>query len=169
MAAEADGMMVFAGQYASLDEAAEDFAALKTLKKMDFIGTYEAALFTKLEGGKVKIIDTDATERGAGAKVGAVTGAVLGIIFPPSLIASAAVGAGAGALVGNFMKSMKRSDLKELGELLDEGQAAIIFVGETTLEAGMRKLLKHVAKELKVQVDADADEMKRAIDAAVAE
>jgi len=165
--AEADGILVFAGQYANLDEATEDFMALKTLKSMDFIGKYEAALFTKTVEGKVKIIDTDATERGAGAKVGAVTGAVLGIIFPPSLLASAAVGAGAGALVGNFMTAMSRKDVKELGELLDDGQAGIVFIGETTLEAGMRKLLKHVAKEMKIQVDDQADEMKRAIDAAV--
>jgi len=165
--AEADGILVFAGQYANLDLATEDFMALKTLKSMDFIGKYEAALFTKTAEGKVKIIDTDATERGAGAKVGAVTGAVLGIIFPPSLLASAAVGAGAGALVGNFMTAMSRKDVKELGELLDDGEAGIVFIGETTLEAGMRKLLKHVAKEMKVQVDDQADEMKRAIDAAV--
>jgi len=165
--AEADGILVFAGQYANLDLATEDFIALKTLKSMDFIGKYEAALFTKTAEGKVKIIDTDATERGAGAKVGAVTGAVLGIIFPPSLLASAAVGAGAGALVGNFMTAMSRKDVKELGELLDDGEAGIVFIGETTLEAGMRKLLKHVAKEMKVQVDDQADEMKRAIDAAV--
>jgi hypothetical protein len=33
----------------------------------------------------------------------------------------------------------------------------------------MRKLLKRVAKEMKIAIDEDADEMKRAIDAAVAD
>jgi len=162
-----DGLIVFAGQYGDLELAKADFAALKELKRMDFVGTYEAALFTKTDEGSVKILDTDATQRGEAAKVGVVTGAILGVIFPPSLIATAAVGAGAGALVGNFMKTISRSDVKEIGEVLDAGQAGIIFVGEATLEAGMRKLLKGVAKELKVAVDEDADAMKAAIDEAL--
>jgi len=161
-----DGLIVFAGQYGDVELAKADFEALKELKRMDFVGVYEAALFTKTDDGSVKILDTDATQRGEAAKVGAVTGAVLGVIFPPSLLATAAFGAGAGALVGNFMKSISRSDVKEIGEVLDAGQAGIIFVGEATLEAGMRKLLKGVAKELKVAVDADAEDTKRAIDAA---
>ena len=67
------------------------------------------------------------------------------------------------------MKSMSRSDIKEIGELLDEGQAGIVFVGEATLEAGMRKLLKRVAKEVKIAIDEDAEDMKRAIDDAIAD
>jgi uncharacterized membrane protein len=167
--AESEGMIVFAGQYADLEEAKLDFEGLKELKHMDFVGNYEAALFTKTEDGKVKIVNTDATERTQGAKIGAVTGAVLAVIFPPSLLAGAAVGAGAGALVGNFTKVISRSDIKEIGEMLDTGQAGIVFIGEATLEAGMRKLLKRVAKEMKVQVDEDAEELKRAIDEAVAD
>jgi uncharacterized membrane protein len=103
--AESDGMIVFAGQYADLEEAQLDFDALKELKHMDFVGDYEAALFTKTDEGEVKIVNTDATSRTTGAKVGAVTGAVLAVIFPPSLLAGAAVGAGAGALAGNFTKA----------------------------------------------------------------
>lgn len=165
--AESEGIIVFAGMYTDLESAQADFDGLKALKKMDFVGDYEAALFTKTDEGKVKILNTDATDRTDGAKVGIVTGAVLGAIFPPSLLAGAAVGAAAGALAGNFMKSMSRSDIKEMGELLEAGQVAIVFVGEATLEEGMRKLLKNVAKELKVQIDEDAYAMKKAIDDAV--
>jgi len=165
--AESDGVIVFAGQYGDLEDAKLDFEALKELKHMDFVGEYEAALFTKSEDGKVKIINTDATSRTWGAKVGVVTGAVMGVIFPPSLVATAAVGAGAGALVGNFMKAMSRSDVKEIGEMLDAGQAGIVFVGEATLEAGMRKLLKRMAKEMKYAIDEDAYQTKKAIDEAV--
>lgn len=165
--ANADGMLVFAGQYEDLEGATEDFLALKGLKRMDFVGTYEAALFAKTEDGKVKIIDTDATDRTTGAKIGAVTGAVLGVIFPPSILVSAVAGAGAGALVGNLTKGMHRSDIKAIGEMLEAGQAGIVFVGETTLEAGMRKLLKRAAKDMKVAIDDDAKDMKRAIDEAL--
>lgn len=167
--AESEGMIVFAGLYNNVEDAELDFEGLKELKHMDFVGEYEAALFTKTDEGKVKVLNTDATERTKGAKAGVVTGAVLGLIFPPTILMGAAAGAGIGALLGNFMKTMSRKDIKEIGELLDEGQVGIIFVGEATLEAGMRKLLKRVAKEMKIAIDEDAEDMKRAIDAAVAE
>ena len=165
--AESEGLILYAAAYDSLDVAREDFEGIKFLKSEKFIGNYEAALFVKEEGGKVKIVNTDATERGWGAKVGIVTGAVLGIIFPPSILGMAALGGGIGAVLGNFMKGMKRSDIKEIGDMLDEGQAGIILVGEVTLEEGLDRLMKRAAKIAKKEVDAQAKEIKAAIDEAV--
>jgi FKBP-type peptidyl-prolyl cis-trans isomerase 2 len=56
---------------------------------------------------------------------------------------------------------MSRSDVKEFGDLIDEGEAALIVVGETTLQAALEKAVlkaeKQVAKELHVSVkDVDA-------------
>ena len=47
-----------------------------------------------------------------------------------------------------------RSDVKEFGDLIDAGQAALVIVGESTIEdaidkAGL-KAEKHAAKELNV-------------------
>jgi len=163
----ADGIVVFVGAYANLEDAEADFEGIKMLKAEKFLGDYEAALFTKEEGGKVKIVNTDATERGWGAKVGLVTGAVIGLIFPPSILGMGALGAGVGAVLGNFMKGMKRSDIEEVGNMLDEGQAGIILVGEVTIEEGMDRLMKRAAKVAKKEVDAQAKEIKDAIDEAV--
>jgi uncharacterized membrane protein len=162
-----DGIIVFVGAYASVEDAEADFEGIKLLKAEKFLGTYEAALFTKDEKGEVKILNTDATQRGWGAKVGLVTGAVVGLIFPPSIIGMAAAGAGVGAVAGNFMKGMKRDDIKMMGEMLDEGTAGIVMVGEATVEEGMDRLLKRAAKVAKKQVDADAEAIKKAIDEAV--
>ncbi len=117
--------------------------------------------------GDVKIIETDATERAWGAKAGAITGAVIGLVFPPSLLVAGAVGAGAGALAGNLMRGIKRKDIKEIGEMLDEGQAGVILVGFTTIEEGMDRLMKRAAKVMKQEVDAQAEELKAQIDEAV--
>ena len=164
--AEPEGMILYAAAYDSLDVAEMDFEGIKILKSEKFIGQYEAALFTKEEGGKVKIINTDATERTWGAKAGIVTGAVIGLIFPPSILGMAALGGGIGAVLGNFMKGMKRSDIKEVGDMLDEGQAGIVLVAEVTLEEGLDHLMKRAAKIAKKQVDAQAKEIKDAIDEA---
>jgi hypothetical protein len=49
---------------------------------------------------------------------------------------------------------MSRSDVKELGDLIDAGQAALLIVGESTIESAIDKAglkaQKHVAKELNV-------------------
>jgi uncharacterized membrane protein len=167
--AEADGMIVMVGQYASQDDAFADLDAIRMLKDEKFIGDFEAAVFEKQEGGKVKILDTVSTNRTWGAKAGLISGAVLGVIFPPSIIALGLTGAGVGALVGNIMNGLHRGDVKEMGEALDEGTVGLVFFGEDTTEEGVERLLKKAAKLQKKMVDAEADAMKQSIDDAVDE
>jgi len=55
---------------------------------------------------------------------------------------------------GHLWRGMSRADVKEFGDLIDAGQAALVIVGESKLEqavdkAGL-KAEKHVAKELDV-------------------
>jgi len=162
-----NSFIMFAGEYQNLAEAQEDFEAIKTLHQADFVGYYESALFTKEEGGKVKIINTDETPRAHGAVGGAIAGAVIGLIFPPSLLAMAAGGGALGALIGHVARGMPRKDIKEIGEMLDEGQAGIIFVGEPTFEEGVEKLMKKADKVMKKEIQAEADEMKKELDLAM--
>ena len=114
--------------------------------------------------GKVKIVDTDETSRAHGAVGGAIAGAVIGVIFPPSLLVMAAGGGAVGAVIGHVAKGMPRGDIKEIGDMLDEGEAGIIFVGEATVEAGVDKLMKKATKVMKKEIQAEADEMKKALD-----
>jgi FKBP-type peptidyl-prolyl cis-trans isomerase 2 len=60
---------------------------------------------------------------------------------------------------------MSRTDLKEVGEMLEESEAALIVVGEATIERGLDEAIKHAKKEMKKEVRSDAREMERAIDA----
>ena len=49
---------------------------------------------------------------------------------------------------------MSRTDVKEFGEAIDAGEAALVIVGETTIEAAIEKAQlkaqKKVTKELQV-------------------
>lgn len=45
----------------------------------------------------------------------------MGILFPPSIICSSVAGAAAGGLIGHLRHGMSRSDMKDLGEILDAG------------------------------------------------
>src|SRR4051812_12904958 len=101
---EPKNLIAYAGVYENGDDARADFETIKEAHREKWIGTYDAALFTKTSDGKVKVLNTDATSRTAGAEAGAVVGAVLGLIFPPSVLVSAAVGAISGAVLGDVAK-----------------------------------------------------------------
>jgi uncharacterized membrane protein len=82
------------------------------------------------------------------------------------VLVSGLVGAGAGALIGHLRGGMSNSDLKEVGEMLEGSEAALIVVGEATIERGVEEAVKHAKRELKKEVRADAREMEKAIDSA---
>jgi uncharacterized membrane protein len=159
-------MFLYAGEYDTVEDAKADLEDLKELHQMDFVGTYDAAVLTKNEEGKVKIVDKIEKPTQHGGWAGLAVGAAIGLLFPPSILVSGLVGAGAGALIGHLRGGMSNSDLKEVGEMLEESEAALIVVGEATIERGVEEATKRAKKEMKKEVRADAREIERAIDKA---
>jgi uncharacterized membrane protein len=64
---------------------------------------------------------------------------------------------------------ISRGDLKELGDELEAGAAAVIVIGESKVEEQLEKALARAKKVIEKQIDADAEELKREIDAAAKE
>ena len=157
-------MFLYAGEYDTVDDAKADLELLKELHHEDLVGTYDAAVLTKNDEGKVEIVDKIEKPTQHGGWAGLAVGAAIGLIFPPSVLVSGLAGAGAGALIGHLRGGMSNSDLKEVGEMLDESEAALIVVGEATIERAVDKEIKRAKKELKKEVRADAREMEKAID-----
>ncbi len=118
-------------------------------------------MVTKDENGKVHV-NKDETSTRHGAWGGAAVGAMVGILFPPALIGSAVVGATVGGVGAHLWKGMSRADVKEFGELIDAGQAALVIVGESTLESAIDKAdlkaEKHMTKELDDVSSKDIDQ-----------
>ena len=85
-------LFVFLGAYASEADARADYEVLQDLHVEGAVGTYDAAVITKDADGKVHVNKDELPTR-HGAWTGIAAGAVLGIIFPPSIIGTAAVGA----------------------------------------------------------------------------
>lgn len=164
MAKEYNDVFVFAGSYGSVEDAKMDYDAIEGLHREDWIGKYQAAMFTKRADGKAEVIDTTSTTRATGAKWGAGVGAVLGLLFPPGMILSAATGAGVGALTGNLAKGWFKSDIKEIAEALDVGQTGVVVIAEATPEVGAEKLLRRAVKAEKKMIDADANAAKESLD-----
>src|SRR6476469_10975704 len=106
-------VFLYAAVYDEIADAEADYEAVFDLHAAGAIGTFDSAVIRKEADGKVRVTKTEKpTQHGAWA--GAAAGAVVGILFPPSLIAGAAVGAGAGGLTGHLSRGISRSDLKDL-------------------------------------------------------
>jgi uncharacterized membrane protein len=158
-------VFLFAGEYGSVEEAEVDWEAVKDLHAAHVIGTYDAALVTKDEKGKPKIVHKTEKPTQHGGWAGLGIGALIGL-FWPSVLIGGLLGAGVGAFVGHLEGGISRGDLKEVGELLDEGEAVVLVIGEATIERAVEEALADAKRTLKKQVDADAEELKKAIDAA---
>jgi uncharacterized membrane protein len=158
-------VFIYAAEYESVDDAKADLEVLKDLHREDVVGTYDAAVITKNEEGKVETVEKIEKPTEHGGWAGLAVGAALGLIFPPAMLATAVVGAGAGALIGHLEGGISRSDLDEIGETLQGSEAALIVVGEATIERAVEEATRRAKKELKKEVRADAREMDKAIDA----
>jgi uncharacterized membrane protein len=148
-----DNLFVFLGVYASKDEAEADYEVVKELHRAGVLGAYDAAVVTRDAHGQVHVAkDELPTRRGAWA--GAAVGAVAGLLFPPSLLVSGAVGAGAGALVEHFRRGMSRSDVAELGDLLRVGDAGLVVVAESKVSELLERELKRATTTIEKGLEA---------------
>ena len=158
-------LFVYAAVYAERDDAMLDYDALLELHAAKLVGTYDVAVISKDEEGKVHVEKHEKpTQHGAWG--GIAVGAFLGVVFPPSIIGTAAVGGLVGGVGGHLRKGMSRGDAKELGELLGEGEAALIVIGESRVEEQLDKALTRAQKSVEKELDADSGEFKRELDEA---
>jgi len=149
---------LFIGAYPSDDDAQADYAALKELHDAGLVGTYDAAVVTK-SAGEVHVHKHEKpTQHGAWS--GLAVGALVGVLFPPSIIGAGVVGATAGGLVGHFWRGLSRSDVKEIGELLDEGEAALVVIGTSKLAEYRDRILARAERDLTKQLDAEGHELE---------
>lgn len=160
-----DELFLLLTVYESKEDAKEDLDAVHELYKAEALKTYDAAIVVKGEDGKVHI-DKYEKPTQAGALAGATVGAVLSILFPPSLLAFGAAGAAAGGLIGHFWKGMSRGDVKELGEVLDVGDVALVVVAETNIEEATKKAIRKGTRQVAKEIKAESREFARDLEAA---
>ncbi len=156
-------VFLYTAAYSDLADAELDYEALKELHEVGIVGTYDAALIRKDADGKVHVHKREKpTQHGAWG--GAAAGALIGLIFPPSIIGTAIVGSVVGGVAGHLWKGMSRGDLKDVGELLDEGQAALVVVGESKAEEAIEKAITRADKELSKELDVESKDLEKELE-----
>jgi uncharacterized membrane protein len=113
--------------------------------------------------GKINV-DDDFHEAREGAGWGAVGGAVIGLIFPPSLLAGAVVGAGIGAGAGALLSHGTKAEIKaDVEETLPPSSSGIVAFFEEQWADDVEKALSNASDVTKETVDGDsADQVKAA-------
>ncbi len=159
-----DTLVVFGASYSKEADAVADYEAVKDFYEVSgLIDTYDAAVISRHTNGKVKIAKKheQPTRQGAwgGLGVGLVGGALVAL-FPAvglggALLAGGASGGALGALAGHVAGGMSRGDLKDLGELLDDGESGLVVVAATDVEAHVEEAISRAAKLEKKQLQAD--------------
>lgn len=158
-------VFIYAATYADRDDAMADYGVLIDLHEAKLVGTYDVAVITKDTEGKVHVEKHEKpTQHGAWG--GIAVGALVGVLFPPSVIGTAALGGVVGGVGGHLRKGLSRGDMKELGELLERGQAALIVIGESRVEEELDKALTRAEKSIQKEIHADSEEFKRELDEA---
>jgi uncharacterized membrane protein len=153
-------VFIYAAVYADEAGAEADYDALLELHAADLVGSYDVALVRKDADGKVHVMKHEKPTQ-HGAWTGIAVGALVGILFPPSIIGSAIVGGAAGGVIGHLWRGMSRKDAKELGELLDGGQAALIVIGKSRVQEQLDKYLTKMEKSEEHELQADTDALEK--------
>ena len=157
---------LYIAAYDDPDAAREDFDDLKELVKEGLIFVDVAVLVRRGDDGKIDVQE-NAHEVAKGAIVGAAAGFLIGLIFPPALIASTVVTGAAGAGIGELMSVHRERKIeKDLEDVLPVGSSGIIAVFDEVWVAQVEKALKKASKVDRDQVDrTDVDAIKKSAEA----
>jgi uncharacterized membrane protein len=158
-----DGTFVFIGTYANEAAARADYDIIKDLHAVHAVGTFDAAVITKDAKGKVHI-NKDETATRHGAWGGAAAGALVGLIFPLGVVGAAAAGAAIGGVTGHLRKGVSRDAVREFGELIDSGEAALVVIGETILRDDFGQIELHPDKQVTKDLEIAGMDIGTAID-----
>jgi uncharacterized membrane protein len=159
-----DQVFVYGAVYTDRAGADADYDTLLDLHSADLVGSYDVALMYKDDEGKVHVTKHEKPTQ-HGAWTGAAVGALVGIVFPPAVLGAAVVGAAAGGGIGHVLGGMSRSDAKEIGEQLDEGQAALVVIAKSRVKEQLDKALTHAQKTEEREINADGKELAKELNA----
>lgn len=133
--------IVLVATYSSVYDAQNDHDSVLAMHKKGDLGHVASAVLNKGEKGDLEIYRYDTTSKHL-AWTGAIIGGLLGVLVPPlgaAAVASSVIGsmsagavlqagvlAGFGGIVGHFWRNIPKKDLRELGDMLEDCDAALV-------------------------------------------
>jgi uncharacterized membrane protein len=159
-------------QFRDMATAEAAYATLQDLERSSSLRIDGVVLASCDEHGDIHLGKVTDHSTKTGLRWGVVGGVVLGVIFPPSVLASAAATGLFGAVLGKLRNVGHRADIaSELADVMTPGTSGIIALVEDTAVVEIRKALvqadrivtKAVDKQVAAQIDRDAALAKDAV------
>jgi arylsulfatase A-like enzyme/uncharacterized membrane protein len=144
---------VLVAGYKDIDAATQDFDGLAGLVKSGSVEIEGMILITHASDGSVSVRQTGDHFGRKGAGWGGGVGLAVGLLAPP-MLASVAVGAAAGGVVGKFAKNRVSDEMREkIGENLPPGSAGIIALFDDAQRVAVEQALGGAMLRSVVQSD----------------
>ena len=133
-------LIAFIATYDDVADARQDYLEVKQAHGQGFLGKYDAAIVWKNDKGKIEIdsVSDEASRKWLWAGLG--VGALIGLIFPPSILATSAIGALSGAVIGKFRDGIAQGDLEHIGDALTGDNAALMVVAQDQVAEALEKI-----------------------------
>lgn len=145
---------VFVADFSETDTAWEAYEILKSLEDGQNLSIDGVLVVKKDAEGVVEVqkVTDHSTRRGLGW--GVVGGVVLGVLFPPSIIGSAAVFGATGAAIGKAREVHHRKELAdELDAAIEPGHSGILALVSDPQVVQIRKALDKADRIVEKAVD----------------
>ncbi len=89
---------------------------------------YALALVERASTGKVKVVNHLEPGADVGGIAGTVVGGLLGLLYPPVILITAAAGGGVARAAAHLWHGVSRKDIAELGTAIDAGEGAVMVI-----------------------------------------
>ncbi|HEX2370738.1 MAG TPA: DUF1269 domain-containing protein [Acidimicrobiia bacterium] len=149
-------------QFPTMEDAEAAYQTLRDVERDSALKIDGVVVASCDAEGKVHLGEVTDHSTKTGLKWGVVGGAIIGVIFPPSIIASAAALGAAGAVLGKTRNVFNRKGLAdELADVMQPNTSGIIALVEDTAVVEIRKALdkadRIVEKAIDEQIAAEID------------
>jgi uncharacterized membrane protein len=141
--------------YDQMPAAEADWDVIEENATNGVLDLADAALVTREEDNIVPV----KRQSHEGWGKGAVAGAIVGLLFPPSILGGALVGAAGGGLLARMNRSLDRGDINDLGSVMDEGTIALVVVTSQDTADAVPRLLRRAKKQVTKQSSTAEDVM----------
>jgi uncharacterized membrane protein len=162
---------LFVADFSQTDTAWEAYEAIKDAENGTTLSVEGVLVVKRDDDGTLEILKSTDHSTRRGLTWGVVGGVALGLIFPPTIIGSAAALGAVGAATGKGVALHHRKELAEdLQDSIAPGHSGIVALVSDPSAVALRKALDKANAILEKAIDkAEADAIKAAADEAQAE